>query len=158
MQCCSFWSQHYDIAINYVGHAESWESMEIDSSLGTRDCPVSYKHEGRTIAFATISPDLQSLEVEAVMKTRKGLRMESSQQEDSSMSDANEREAFEAELAKVDERLREIERIEAELLKNIPHAGFRAASEEARLRSEKEMLNDTARKLKNGIASAKRGG
>jgi len=74
------------------------------------------------------------------------------------MSDANEREAFEAELAKVDERLREIERIEAELLKNIPHAGFRAASEEARLRSEKEMLNDTARKLKNGIASAKRGG
>ena len=35
------------------------------------------------------------------------------------MSDAKEREAFEAELAKVDERLREIERIEAELLVNI---------------------------------------
>jgi len=73
------------------------------------------------------------------------------------MSDANEREAFEAELAKVDERLREIERIEVKLLKNIPHTGFRTASEEARLRSEKEMLNDTARKLRNRIALAKRG-
>jgi hypothetical protein len=84
--------------------------------------------------------------------------MESSQQEDSSMSDANEREAFEAELAKVDERLREIERIEVKLLRNIPQTGFRTASEEARLRSEKEMLNDTARKLRNRIALAKRGG
>lgn len=73
------------------------------------------------------------------------------------MSDAKEREAFEAELAKIDERLREIERIEAELLDNISHAGFRTASDEARLRSEKEMLYDTAGKLRNRIAVAKRG-
>jgi hypothetical protein len=73
------------------------------------------------------------------------------------MSDAKEKEAFEAELAKVDERLREIERVESELLDNIPHAGFRTASDEARLRSEKEMLYDTARKLRNRIAVAKRG-
>ena len=73
------------------------------------------------------------------------------------MSDAKEREAFEAELAKVDERLREIERVEAELLDNISHAGFRTASDEARLRSEKEMLYDTAFKLRNRIAVAKRG-
>jgi apoptosis-inducing factor 3 len=72
MQCCSFWSQHYDIAINYVGHAACWESVGIDGSLGTRDRPVSYKREGRTIAFATISGDLQSLEVETAMETRKG--------------------------------------------------------------------------------------
>jgi hypothetical protein len=73
------------------------------------------------------------------------------------MSDAKEREAFEAELARVNERLREIERIEAKLLENIPHTGFRTASEEARLRSEKEMLYDMAGKLRNRIAVAKRG-
>jgi hypothetical protein len=61
-------------------------------------------------------------------------------------------------LAKVDERLREIERIEAKLLKNIPHTGFRAASKEARLLDEKEMLNDTARKIRNRIAVAMRAG
>ena len=71
MQCCSFWSQHYDIAINYVGQAERWKSVEIDGSLNTRDCQVSYRRGGRTIAFATISRDLQSLEVEAAMETRK---------------------------------------------------------------------------------------
>jgi hypothetical protein len=73
------------------------------------------------------------------------------------MSDAKKRAAFEEELAKVNERLREIERIEAELLENISHAGFRTASDEARLRSEKEMLYDTAGKLRNRIAVAKRG-
>jgi hypothetical protein len=62
------------------------------------------------------------------------------------------------ELAKVDERLREIERIEAKLLKNIPHTGFRAASKEARLLDEKEMLSDTARKIRNRIAVAMRAG
>lgn len=71
------------------------------------------------------------------------------------MSDTKEIESFEAELARVDERLREIERTEAKLLENIPHTGFRTASEEARLRSEKEMLYDTASKLRNRIAVAK---
>ena len=29
-----FWSQHYDTAINYVGHAEKWDSVEIDGRPG----------------------------------------------------------------------------------------------------------------------------
>ena len=62
-----FWSQHYDIAINYVGHAERWDSVEIDGSLDARDCSVSYKRGGRTLAFATISRDLENLKVEAAM-------------------------------------------------------------------------------------------
>ena len=67
-----FWSQHYDVVINYVGHAERWDSVEIDGNLHARDCSVSYKREGRTLAFATISRDLQSLEVEAEMEALKG--------------------------------------------------------------------------------------
>ena len=67
-----FWSQHYDVAINYVGHAERWDSVDIDGSLHAGDCSVSYKRDGRTVAFATISRDLQSLEVEAAMEAQKG--------------------------------------------------------------------------------------
>jgi NADPH-dependent 2,4-dienoyl-CoA reductase/sulfur reductase-like enzyme/nitrite reductase/ring-hydroxylating ferredoxin subunit len=66
-----FWSQHYDLAINYVGHAERWDSVEIDGNLNARDCAVSYKRGGRTLAVATISRDLQSLQTEAAMEAGK---------------------------------------------------------------------------------------
>ena len=63
-----FWSQHYDVAINYVGHAQSWESVEIDGDLSARNCAVFYKRGGRTLAVATISRDLQSMQLEAAME------------------------------------------------------------------------------------------
>ena len=28
-----FWSQHYDIPINYVGHAEGWDEMAIEGDI-----------------------------------------------------------------------------------------------------------------------------
>jgi NADPH-dependent 2,4-dienoyl-CoA reductase/sulfur reductase-like enzyme/nitrite reductase/ring-hydroxylating ferredoxin subunit len=63
-----FWSQHYDVAINYVGHAEKWETIEIDGSLDARDCAVAYKKGGRTLAIVTISRDLKSLQAESAME------------------------------------------------------------------------------------------
>ena len=63
-----FWSQHYDVAINYVGHAEKWDTVEIDGSLDARNCAVTYKKSGRTLAVVTISRDLQSLQAEAAME------------------------------------------------------------------------------------------
>ena len=65
-----FWSQHYDLVINYVGHAESWDSVEIDGDLNAQNCAVSYKRGERTLAVATISRDLQSLQIEAAMEAR----------------------------------------------------------------------------------------
>src|SRR5215469_1265691 len=65
-----FWSQHYDVAINYVGHAETWEAIEIDGSLDVGDCAVTYKKGSRTLAVATISRDLQSLQAEAAMEAK----------------------------------------------------------------------------------------
>jgi NADPH-dependent 2,4-dienoyl-CoA reductase/sulfur reductase-like enzyme/nitrite reductase/ring-hydroxylating ferredoxin subunit len=67
-----FWSQHYDVVINYVGHAEKWDSIEIDGELDARDCAVTYKKDDRTLAVATISRDLQSLEIEAAMEAPPG--------------------------------------------------------------------------------------
>jgi NADPH-dependent 2,4-dienoyl-CoA reductase/sulfur reductase-like enzyme/nitrite reductase/ring-hydroxylating ferredoxin subunit len=66
-----FWSQHYDVAINYVGHAENWDAVEIEGRLNPngRDCAVTYKRRGRTLAVATISRDLQNLQAEAAMES-----------------------------------------------------------------------------------------
>jgi apoptosis-inducing factor 3 len=59
-----FWSQHYDTVINYVGHAEKFDSTTIDGSLESRDCEITYRHGERTLAIATMSRDLQSLKAE----------------------------------------------------------------------------------------------
>jgi apoptosis-inducing factor 3 len=66
-----FWSQHYDVTINYVGHAEKWDAVEIDGNLDARDCSIVYKKGGRTLATATISRDLQSLQAEVAMEAEK---------------------------------------------------------------------------------------
>jgi len=63
-----FWSQHYDVPINYVGHAEKWDTIDIDGDVEKRDCSVSYKRDGRTLAVATIFRDLESLEAESGME------------------------------------------------------------------------------------------
>ena len=67
-----FWSQHYDIRINYVGHAENWDAVDMDGSLDAGDCAVRYKKGSRTLAVVTISRDLQSLEAEAAMEAELG--------------------------------------------------------------------------------------
>jgi NADPH-dependent 2,4-dienoyl-CoA reductase/sulfur reductase-like enzyme/nitrite reductase/ring-hydroxylating ferredoxin subunit len=63
-----FWSQHYDAQISYVGHAESWDAVEIDGDPAALDCQVSYKRGGRVLAVATIGRDLASLRAEASME------------------------------------------------------------------------------------------
>ena len=64
-----FWSLHYDVSIKYVGHAESWERIELDGSLEHRDAKVSYKRGGRLLAAATVSRNLQNLQIEHAMET-----------------------------------------------------------------------------------------
>lgn len=63
-----FWSQHYDVTLNYVGHAENWDSVAIDGSLSERNCSIRYQSGGRTLAVATISRDRASLEAELAME------------------------------------------------------------------------------------------
>jgi len=64
-----FWSQHYDVPINYVGHAEKWDTIEIDGDVAKRDCIVRYKRGGKALAVASIYRDRQSLEAAAAMET-----------------------------------------------------------------------------------------
>ena len=63
-----FWSRHYDVTINYVGHAERWDQMFIDGSLKDLDCSIEYRRGGKPLAIATIGRDRASLEAEARME------------------------------------------------------------------------------------------
>jgi len=63
-----FWSQHYDVPINYVGHAESWDELAIDGDIAKRDCAVRYKRNGRVLAVASIYRDVASLKAEVAME------------------------------------------------------------------------------------------
>lgn len=63
-----FWSQHYDVPINYVGHAESWDQLEIDGDIKGRDVLARYRKGGKVLAVASIYRDLDSLKAEARME------------------------------------------------------------------------------------------
>jgi 3-phenylpropionate/trans-cinnamate dioxygenase ferredoxin reductase subunit len=65
-----FWSQHYDVTINYVGHAETWDAVAIDGRLDLEapDCQMTYSHGGRVLAVATVGRDRASLENETRME------------------------------------------------------------------------------------------
>jgi hypothetical protein len=65
-----FWSQHYDVAIAYVGHAARWDSVEIDGDIAAKDCAVTYRAGGRSLAVATIFRDGPSLGAELAMERR----------------------------------------------------------------------------------------
>jgi NADPH-dependent 2,4-dienoyl-CoA reductase/sulfur reductase-like enzyme/nitrite reductase/ring-hydroxylating ferredoxin subunit len=63
-----FWSQHYDVPINYVGHAEQWDEIAIDGDIAAKDCLLRYRSGGRVLAVASIYRDIASLEAELAME------------------------------------------------------------------------------------------
>jgi NADPH-dependent 2,4-dienoyl-CoA reductase/sulfur reductase-like enzyme/nitrite reductase/ring-hydroxylating ferredoxin subunit len=69
-----FWSQHYDVPINYVGHAETWDELAIEGDVPAKDCLVRFKRAGRTLATASIFRDLASLEAEVAMERAMDVR------------------------------------------------------------------------------------
>jgi len=63
-----FWSQHYDVQINYVGHAEAWDELAIEGNVAARDCLLRFKSKGRMLAAASIFRDLENLKAEVAME------------------------------------------------------------------------------------------
>src|SRR5262249_57684891 len=49
-----FWSQHYDVPINYIGHAETWDNIDIEVNIEESDCLGRYRRNGKVIAENTI--------------------------------------------------------------------------------------------------------
>lgn len=63
-----FWSQHYDLTLRYVGHAEQWDRVEIDGDLGAHDCSIAYWRGNTRLAVVTIARDLDNLKAEAALE------------------------------------------------------------------------------------------
>jgi NADPH-dependent 2,4-dienoyl-CoA reductase/sulfur reductase-like enzyme/nitrite reductase/ring-hydroxylating ferredoxin subunit len=63
-----FWTSQYDFTLNYVGHAEKWDKLNLDGSIEEHNCKLSFQSGGRTLAVATIGRDRESLESELAME------------------------------------------------------------------------------------------
>jgi len=63
-----FWSQHYDVPINYVSHAQAWDEIMIEGNIMSKDCVLRFKRNDRVSAVASIFRDLESLEAEVLME------------------------------------------------------------------------------------------
>jgi apoptosis-inducing factor 3 len=61
-----FWTEQYDFGLAYMGHAEGWDTAELDGRLDadTRDCTITYRRGGKKLAVAVVHRDLEGLRVE----------------------------------------------------------------------------------------------
>ena len=59
-----FWSAHYDVSINYVGHAEQWDRLVVDGDPASKDVAARFEQGAKVLALATIYRDAESLAFE----------------------------------------------------------------------------------------------
>ena len=61
-----FWSRHYDVAVDYVGHGSRDDARKVDGTPATHDCTVRYVgRQGGDDAQADVGRDRSSLLAEA---------------------------------------------------------------------------------------------
>ena len=65
-----FWSAHYDVSINYVGHATAADHAAVDGDAANQDVAVRFAEGGRTDAVATLFRDEESLRAEIAIEER----------------------------------------------------------------------------------------
>jgi apoptosis-inducing factor 3 len=61
-----FWTEQYDFSLAYVGHAEQWDTADMDGHLTAEDhnCTITYRRGGKKVAVALVRRDLEGLRVE----------------------------------------------------------------------------------------------
>jgi NADPH-dependent 2,4-dienoyl-CoA reductase/sulfur reductase-like enzyme/nitrite reductase/ring-hydroxylating ferredoxin subunit len=63
-----FWSQHYDVSFSYVGHASSWDRIEVRGRIAEHDFAAFYLRQDRVRAVVTAGRDQVGLLAEAAME------------------------------------------------------------------------------------------
>ena len=59
-----FWTAMYDWKLRYIGHAEDFDEVAVEGSLEQRDCKLSYRRGGKTLAVAVVGRDQEGLRSE----------------------------------------------------------------------------------------------
>ena len=59
-----FWSAHYDVSVNYVGHATADSSAAVNGDAADQDVAVRFSKNGQLQAIATLFRDEESLRAE----------------------------------------------------------------------------------------------
>jgi apoptosis-inducing factor 3 len=63
-----FWTSQYDFTLNYVGHAERWDKLNLEGSLEDHNCKLSFMRGAKNLAIATVGRDLECLKQEVEME------------------------------------------------------------------------------------------
>jgi len=63
-----FWSAHYDVSFNYVGHAEKWDRAEVEGDAARHDVAVRLLRGDKLLALVTLFRDEESLRAELAME------------------------------------------------------------------------------------------
>jgi len=63
-----FWSAHYDVSFNYVGHAETWDRVAVDGDAAKHDVAVRLMRGDKLLALVTLFRDDESLRGELAME------------------------------------------------------------------------------------------
>jgi NADPH-dependent 2,4-dienoyl-CoA reductase/sulfur reductase-like enzyme len=68
-----FWTEQYDFSLAYVGHAEAWDTAQLDGQLNldARDCTVIYSRQGKKLAAAFVHRDLEGLRAEVEFERKR---------------------------------------------------------------------------------------
>ncbi|MBV8472712.1 MAG: FAD-dependent oxidoreductase [Hyphomicrobiales bacterium] len=64
-----FWTQHYDVSVDYVGHAAAWDEIIQDGDPKALDVSLRFRKAGRTLAVSTIFRPQVSLRAEVAFET-----------------------------------------------------------------------------------------
>ena len=63
-----FWTEQYDFALAYVGHAERFDEVTIEGNLEDQDCSITYSRAGLQLAVAVVHRDLEGLHAEVALE------------------------------------------------------------------------------------------
>jgi len=63
-----FWSAHYDVSFNYLGHAEKWDRADVDGDASKHDVSVRLVQGAKLLALVTLFRDEESLRTELAME------------------------------------------------------------------------------------------